>query len=188
MFKDQTLLPVEALRLAGLGLLAERPRKYGELATEIRRFVELAVGPSLDLLAPPIELLRHEGLAAAQGDLFTLTPAGDAALRSLLQAPLRPPSNDASRLVLMLKLRFLHHLGIGEREVQRRQIAESLATERGRLEELRRVHAKTAPLLHDWLDRDIADLNRRIESFREAAPGPIIGPNEVERHGRHGTG
>jgi hypothetical protein len=188
MFKDQTLLPVEAVRLAALGLLAERPRDYGELATEIRRFIELAVGPSLDLRAPPLELLRHEGLAAAQGDALTLTPSGAEALRTLLQAPLRAPSNDAGRLVLLLKLRFLHHLGTAEQEAQRRQIGASLAAERDRLEELRRLHAETAPLLTEWLERDIADLDGRIKSFRDAAPGPIIGPDKVERHGRHGTG
>lgn len=188
MFKDHTLLPVEAVRLAALGLLAERPRHYGELATEIRRFTELAVGPSLELMSPPIELLRHEGLAAAHGDVFTLTAAGEAALRTLLQAPLRAPSNDASRLVLLLKLRFLHHLGAAEQEAQRRQIADSLGSERDRLDELRRLHAETAPLLSDWLARDIADLEARIESFRDAALGPIIGADEVKRHGRHGTG
>lgn len=188
MFKDQTLLPVEAVRLAALGLLAERPRHHGELAAEIRRFTELAIGPSLELLAPPIELLRHEGLAAAQGDMFTLTKAGEAALRTLLQAPLRAPSNDASRLVLLLKLRFLHRLDAVEQEAQRRQIAESLATERDRLDELCRLHDKTAPLLAEWLERDITDLDRRIESFRDAAPGPIIGPDQVKRHGRQGTG
>jgi hypothetical protein len=188
MFKDQTLLPVEAVRLAALGLLPERPRHYGELVTEIRRFIELAIGPSLDLRAPPLELLRHEGLAAAQGDVLTLTPSGARALNALLQAPLRAPSNDAGRLVLLLKLRFLHHLGVAGQDAQRSQIAESLAAERGRLDELRGLHAETAPLLTRWLDRDIADLDGRIESFRAAAPGPIIGPDQVERHGRHGTG
>ena len=63
MFKDHTLLPAEAVRLAALGLLAEEPRRYGDLATEIRHFIALAVGPSLDLMGSSIELLRYEGLA-----------------------------------------------------------------------------------------------------------------------------
>jgi hypothetical protein len=166
MFKDQTLLPVEAVRLAALGLLAEGPRQYGDLAKEIRNFVGLAVGPSLDLMGSSIELLRHEGLATVDGDMLNLTPVGVEALTKLLQAPLRAPNNDGSRLVLLLKLRFLHHLGVAEQTAQRVQIADSLAAERTRLDELRRLHADAAPALRDWLDRDVADLNGRIEKFR----------------------
>lgn len=166
MFKDQTLLPAEAVRLAALGLLAERPRKYADLATEIRSFIGLAVGPSLDLMGSSIELLRYEGLAAPEGDLLTLTPSGQTALAALLEAPLRAPTTDASRLVLLLKLRFLHCLAAAPQMEQRSRIADSLAAERDRLDELRRLHAGAAPALRDWLDRDIADLNDRIEKFR----------------------
>lgn len=166
MFKDQTLLPAEAVRLAALGLLAEGPRRYGELATEIRDFVGLAVGPSLDLMGSSIELLRYEGLATAHGDALTLAPAGAEALNKLLQAPLRAPTTDASRLVLLLKLRFLHHLDAGQQMEQRAQIAASLAAELTRLEELRQRHGGAAPALADWLDRDIAELRGRIETFR----------------------
>lgn len=166
MFKDQTLLPIEAVRLAALGLLADGPRRYGDLATEIRGFIGLAVGPSLDLMGSSIELLRYEGLAAPDGEMLTLTPAGAAALTKLLQAPLRAPNNDSSRLVLLLKLRFLHHLDAEGQAAQRTQIADSLAAEAARLAELRRLHAAAAPALRDWLDRDIADLAGRIEQFR----------------------
>jgi len=166
MFKDQSLLPAEAVRLAALGLLADRPRRYGDLAMEIRHFIALAVGPSLDLMGSSIELLRYEGLASAQDDVLTLTPAGAAALTKLLQAPLRAPSTDSGRLVLLLKLRFLHHLGAGDRAAQRALIADALAVELNRLEELRRIYADAAPTLRDWLDRDIADLAGRIGRFR----------------------
>jgi hypothetical protein len=133
---------------------------------EIRHFIGLAVGPSLDLMGSSIELLRYEGLATAQDEVMTLTPAGAAALAKLLLAPLRAPTNDASRLVLLLKLRFLHHLGNTEQAAQREQIAESLEAERERLDELRRLHAAAAPSLRDWLDRDITDLSARIDRFR----------------------
>jgi hypothetical protein len=166
MFRDQTLLPAEAVRLAALGLLAEGPRRYGDLATEIRHFIALAVGPSLDLMGSSIELLRHEALVTAEGDLLTLSAAGAGSLKKLLEAPLRAPSNDASRLVLLLKLRFLHQLGAAEQTAQRNQIAASLSAELARLEELRRLHAGAAPALRDWLDRDIRDLRDRIEKFR----------------------
>jgi hypothetical protein len=166
MFKDQSLLPAEAVRLAALGLLADGPRRYGDLAMEIRHFIALAVGPSLDLMGSSIELLRYEGLATAQDDMLTLAPAGAAALTKLLQAPLRAPNNDAGRLVLLLKLRFLHHLDAGDQAAQRARIADSLAVEMTRLEELRRLHADAAPTLRDWLDRDIADIAGRIGQFR----------------------
>jgi hypothetical protein len=168
MFKDHSLLPAEAVRLAALGLLAEGPRRYGDLATEIRHFIALAVGPSLDLMGSSIELLRYEGLAAVDGETLTLTQAGMAALAQLLSAPLRGPSNDASRLVLLLKLRFLHHLGAAEQAAQRGQIGESLEAERTRLEALRRLHAAAAPALRDWLDRDIADLSARLADQGDA--------------------
>jgi hypothetical protein len=166
MFRDQTLLPAEAVRLAALGLLAEGPRRYGDLATEIRHLIALAVGPSLDLMGSSIELLRHEGLATREDDLLKLSAAGAASLKKLLKAPLRAPSNDASRLVLLLKLRFLRQLDAAEQTAQRHQIADSLSTELVRLEELRRLHAGAAPALGDWLDRDIRDLRDRIETFR----------------------
>lgn len=166
MFKDQTLLPVEAVRLAALGLLAERSRKYADLATEIRSFIGLAVGPSLDLMGSSIELLRYEGLATAQGEMLSLTASGQTALAVLLKTPLRAPNTDASRLVLLLKLRFLHCLDPRQQAEQRERIADSLAAERDRLDELRRLHADIAPALRDWLDRDLADLNDRIEKFR----------------------
>ncbi|HEY5210477.1 MAG TPA: hypothetical protein VIJ42_13640 [Stellaceae bacterium] len=171
MFKDQSLLPAEAVRLAALGLLADGPRRYGDLAMEIRHFIGLAVGPSLDLMGSSIELLRYEGLAEAQDGagahdnaMLALTPAGEAALAILLQAPLRTPGTDAGRLALLLKLRFFHHLAAPEQAAQRRQIAEALAAELLRLEDLR-LHAASAPALTAWLDRDIADLRGRIEQF-----------------------
>jgi hypothetical protein len=171
MFKDHSLLPAEAVRLAALGLLAEGPRRYGDLAMEIRDFIGLAVGPSLDLMGSSIEMLRYEGLAQAQDGagatdnaVLSLTATGTEALAKLLEAPLRKPGNDAGRLALLLKLRFFHHLATPAQAAQRARIAESLAAELIRLDDLRR-HAASAPALRDWLDRDIADLRRRIAQF-----------------------
>jgi hypothetical protein len=67
MFRDKTLIPAEAIRLAALGMLAEGPRAYGALAGDVRHFASRIMGPSLDLLGPSLELLRHEGLAVAEG-------------------------------------------------------------------------------------------------------------------------
>ena len=174
MFKDNSLIPAEAVRLAALGLLAENPRRYGELAVEIRHFIGLAVGPSLELMGSSIELLRYEGLAAAADDesvsdnaLLTLTPAGSVALANLLQAPLRAPNNDSSRLALLLKLRFLHHLPAGEQQAERAHIADSLDAELSRLTELRCLHATASPPFREWLDRDIDNLSARLAHLRQ---------------------
>ena len=174
MFKDNSLIPAEAVRLAALGLLADGPRRYGDLAMEIRHFIGLAVGPSLELMGSSLEMLRYEGLASTSGGagmsdnaVLTLTPAGRARLLELLTAKLRAPMNDSGRLTLLLKLRFLHHLPEGERKAQRGGIAESLEAERSRLEELRRLNAGSAAL-GAWLARDIADLSARLEELRAA--------------------
>ncbi len=171
MFKDNSLIPAEAVRLAALGLLAEAPRRYGDLAGEIRHFTSRVVGPSLDLMGTSLELLRYEGLIEAvdgQGmsgnAVLRLTPQGAEALPGLLKAQLRAPSSDMNRLVLLLKLRFLHHLPEAERQGQLALMAESLESERIRLDELR--HHSAPGLFRDWLEHDIALTDDRIAWLR----------------------
>jgi DNA-binding PadR family transcriptional regulator len=171
MFKDNSLIPAEAVRLAALGLLAEAPQRYGDLAAEIRHFTSRVVGPSLDLMGTSLELLRYEGLIEAvdgQGmsdnAVLRLTPQGDEALSGLLKAQLRAPSSDMNRLVLLLKLRFLHHLPEAERQGQLALMAESLESERIRLDELRQ-HSVPG-LFRDWLEHDIALADSRIAWLR----------------------
>ena len=167
MFRDNSLVPTEAVRLAALGLLAEAPRRYGDLANEIRHFTGRIVGPSLDLMGTSLELLRYEGLieavegqGMADNALLRLSARGGEALRSLLKAQLRPPMGDMSRLALMLKLRFLHHLPEAEQRGQLALMAESLESERVRLDELRQ--RTEAGLFRDWLDHDITVIDERI--------------------------
>ncbi|MGH7076046.1 MAG: hypothetical protein ACREFD_17885 [Stellaceae bacterium] len=170
MATDHSLLPADAIRLAALGFLAERPRRYGELAREIRDFIALAVGPSLELRGSSIEMLRHEGLAAAgpgEDAELTLTAAGAAMLATLLEAPLRVPSNDAKRLAVLLKLRFGHHLPPAAAAAEQSRIAEFLAAELARLVELRQRFGTEAPLFRRWLDREIAALTARINELRQ---------------------
>ena len=89
MFRDNSLIPTEAVRLVALGLLAEGPRRYGDLAAEIRHFTSRLAGPSLDLMGTSLELLRLEGLGrGGRGPLadtapLAITPAGSAALAAL---------------------------------------------------------------------------------------------------------
>jgi DNA-binding PadR family transcriptional regulator len=168
MFRDNSLIPAEAVRLAALGLLAEGDRRYGDLAIEIRHFTSRIAGPSLDLMGTSLELLRYEGLieavdgaGMADNALLRLTPRGSEALRALLKAQLRAPVNDLNRLALLLKLRFLPHLSAEEQQAQLRLMTESLESERVRLAELRKHHAQ-ASLFCDWLGQDIALVQERI--------------------------
>jgi DNA-binding PadR family transcriptional regulator len=173
MFRDNSLVPAEAVRLAALGFLAEAPRRYGDLAVEIRHFTSRIVGPSLDLMGTSLELLRYEGLIEADaqdaGDnpLLRLTRRGREALTSLLKAQLRAPLGDLNRLTLLLKLRFLEHLPGEDRQMQLSLMAESLERDRARLEELRQ-RAKPGRF-RDWLERDIATVAERIDWLNRRA-------------------
>ncbi len=177
MFRDHSLIPTEAIRLAAFGFLAEAPRRYGELAAEIRHFTSRVTGPSLDLMGTPLELLRLEGLVAAgagaelaENVLLEITPAGRAALDALLRARLRAPLGEYNRLVLLLKLRFLHHLPEDEQRVQLALVAESLESELARLRDLRDHNSGAAPPpFLDWLDHDIAALEARLKALHATA-------------------
>src|SRR6185312_12461462 len=65
MFRDKSLIPAEAVRLVALGLLADEPRRYGDLALAITHFNRHVVGTSLDLMGASLEALRYEGLVEA---------------------------------------------------------------------------------------------------------------------------
>ena len=172
MFRDNSLIPTEAIRLAALGFLAEDKRRYGDLAAEIRHFTSRVAGPSLDLMGTSLELLRCEGLVAGEGGadhvLLEITPSGRAALAALLQARLRGSQGDYNRLALLLKLRFLHLLTEPERQAQMAAIAASLESELARLRDLRRHDARAPAPFVDWLDHDIAALEEHLSSVRSA--------------------
>src|SRR6202789_2509967 len=98
MYKDNSLVPSEAVRLAALGLLARAPRAYGDLAREIRHFAQRIVGASLELLGPSLELFKVEALIEAldpkaphDAQMMALTEAGRSELRRLMTASLRGP-------------------------------------------------------------------------------------------------
>ncbi len=121
MYRDRTLLPKEAMRLAVLGTLALDPLSYADLATALRHFISRLVGPSLEFTGSSLELYRLEGLIAAEGGgagkpgpdtRLALTGAGRAELRALLESGVRSPFDGVARLVLALKMRFLHLLDV----------------------------------------------------------------------------
>ena len=176
MFRDNSLIPTEAVRLAALGFLAEGQRRYGDLAAEIRHFTSAIAGPSLELMGTSLELLRYEGLVAASSDpglaenaMLAITPAGRAALDALLKARLRAPLGDYNRLAVLLKLRFLHILAETEQRIQMALIAESVDSERLRLDELRRSQGTAPAAFRDWLDHDIAALETRLAAISTGA-------------------
>jgi len=167
MYRDNSLIPSEAVRLCALGMLAERPHAYAELAAAVRHFTGRIVGPSLDLLAPSLELLRVEGLIEAAepgGDEapMRLTAAGRAELDRLMTARMRGPLGEVSRLILALKLRFLHLLDPAARRLQLDLLAEASESELVRLADLRRHHADEPGHLIEWLDHEIGQLEARL--------------------------
>jgi len=173
-FRDHSLIPTEAVRLAALGFLAESgARAYGDLAVEVRRFTSRMLGPSLDVLGTSIELLRHEGLIEPIGrragpsqslsaeTSVRMTDAGRVALKELLTSRVRAPMTDLSRMVVALKLRFMNLLDRAEQKEQYEMLVELTTTELARLADLRAQSAKPEDVLGDWLDQEIVQTEAR---------------------------
>lgn len=171
MYPDNSLIPSEAIRLAALGSLAMAPRPYAALATEIRHFTGRIVGPSLDLIGPPIELLKVEGLVEPEGDgddaPMRITPAGMAELKRLLSANLRGPIGEFNKLVIALKMRFLQFLDRDAQLAQAELLVEVCERELTRLTDLRAHHAEEGGWLVAWLDHDIGQVEARLAWFRK---------------------
>ncbi len=173
MYRDKTLVPREAIRLLALGMLATRETTYAELAAEMRHFTTHVVGPSLDLVAPPIELLKVEGLVAAveeKGDddaheTLRVTEAGRAELDHLLKSSVRPAVSEINKLIITLKMRFLHLLDPEDRDLQIEMIAEMFERQLVRLTELYAHHADAAGILRDWLDHEISQTRDSVTWF-----------------------
>ena len=177
MYRDKTLIPTEAIRLCALGILTDGPQRYGELAAAVRHFASRVMGPSLDVLGTSIELLRLEGLVEpaegggmADNALLRITEAGRAELTSLLKSRVRSPVDDLNKLVLALKLRFLHLLEPSERREQIDLLIEATESEINRLNDLRAHHG--GGLLAQWLDHDLGQLAAR-HSWFEALKGRV---------------
>jgi len=162
MQRDRTLMPAEALRLAALGVLACRePMTYAALATEVRLFTASYGGSPVDVMSSSIELLRFEDLieiaeaADDPGDaVVRLTAEGREELETLLATPVKTAGAYA-KLLMALKMRFLHLLDADERAVQHELIADALEGELARLLDLRGRMADEHPDFLAWLDRDI---------------------------------
>jgi DNA-binding PadR family transcriptional regulator len=177
VYRDNTLIPTEAIRLAALGTLMEREARYSDLAAEIRYFVGRIIGPSLDLLGTSLELLTYEGLIVAIGGAegeasetdgsLRITDEGRAAFTRLMTSHVRAPVNDVSRLVVALKMRFLHLLDAEAQAEQSALLVEMCETELARLEDLTTRYGSGK--LADWLSLEIRHLRERLDWFRGLA-------------------
>ena len=178
MLRDTALIPSEAIRLAALAILAQRPKPYSDLAAEVRDFISHITGPSLDLMGSSLELLRYEGLiepaAGGGGDRdytdpdaeVRITEAGRREMDSLLRAPIVGPINDLNKLIIALKMRFLHHLDPPSRRAQIDMLIEMCEGELARLADLRAQHPDEEGALIEWIDHDIGQLHARLDWFR----------------------
>jgi len=178
MFADQTLTPKEAVRFTALGLVAEAPQRYAALAGGVRHFCGRIAGPSLDLMGTSIELLRYEGLVVAidgQGmeddALLAITESGRAMLRTLLTARLRPAS-DLTKLVVALKMRFLHLLPEAERLGQIEMLIDVTESELARLEDLADSEEVEDPLFGRWLDLEITLSRQKLSWLEQLSASP----------------
>ncbi|MBI1778688.1 MAG: hypothetical protein HYR63_25380 [Proteobacteria bacterium] len=169
VYRDNSLVPTEAIRLCALGELAQEPRHYADLAASVRHFVQRIVGPSLELLGPSLELLRVEGLiepvdgtGIADNPLLRLTDAGRASLMKLLTAGIRAQANELSKLIVALKLRFLYLLEPAQQLVEADRLVEVHEREQARLIDLRMSQAAEPGALADWLDLEIRHADERL--------------------------
>lgn len=184
MFPDHSLMPREALRLAALGMLAEAPATYGNLARDLRTFVSHIVGPSPEAMGASLELLRYEGLADQQPSptntdgstgegKLVITVKGREELDALMQATVRSPFNDLNKLVVALKMRFLPLLSPAAQREQAVLLAEASRAELARLIGLcNQQAAAKGSAFADWLDHDIAQAEQRLAWF-EALGGKL---------------
>ncbi len=177
-YRDHSLIPTEAVRLAALGILADGPRPYGDLAVDVRHFTSRMLGPTLDILGTSIELLRHEGLIepldlragpshSLRADTrVQLTVAGREALHELLTSRVRAPMSDLTRMVVALKLRFLHLLAPVDQRAQFESLVELATAELVRLADLQRHDSGPAGALDDWLAQEITQTEARRDWYQ----------------------
>jgi len=170
MFTDNTLTPKEAVRLCALGILADGPKSYGDLATAVRHFVSHIIGPSLDVMGQSIELLKYEGLVEADGDersssdtVMEITGLGRSELHTLLTANIRHGATELNKLIVALKFRFMHILPPADQARQIDLLSDMCESELARLESLQLQHAGDDGLLGEWLEHDIELTTSRID-------------------------
>ena len=162
MYRDNSLIPRETIKMAALGALIGRKRNYDDVASEVRSFLSRIVGPSLELMGTSIELLKLEGLIEtvnqddqSEAELLQLSVAG--------LEELKAGGSELNRLVIALKLRFIDILTEDEKREQLSAIKEIYLNERKRLEDLKSQPSWTTGLLSESIELDLSMANKRIE-------------------------
>ncbi len=167
MYRDNTLIPTEAIRLAALGYLASAPAPYADVAAEVRQFTGRIVGPSLEVLGTSIELLRYEGLVEPVDDTddspLQITEAGRLELISLLRSNVRTPVDGVNKLILALKMRYLHMLDPAAQGEQIDMLLDMSRTELVRLDDLADRYRNEPGHFRAWLVHDQGQVQARID-------------------------
>jgi len=174
MYKDNSLIPSEAIRLAALGLLWQGERSYADLAREIRHFVGRIVGPSLELLGPSLELFKIEGIIEAidpkqpaDAQIMRLTAEGRVELQRLMTTRLRGPMGEVNKLIVAFKMHFFKCLSAVDQRQQLDLLIEACDKELARLADLRSYEPLTATsgYLPSWLGLEIDEIGARRAWF-----------------------
>ena len=173
MYRDNTLVPAEATRLLALGLLLETPMSYATLAQTVRGFNSLIVGPSLDLIGIPLEVLKVEGLV--EGDnkseeaLLSLTKTGREEFTYLMASSLRAPVTDMSKLIIAIKMRLLHLSDLKTQVMQINLLVDIFERQLTRLLELKQGYSTNNGQFDGWLDLDIKHTTEQLHTYEKMA-------------------
>jgi hypothetical protein len=170
-------LPKHILRLCALGTLLQKDRMtYRELAVSVRDFSSHLAGPSLDLMGSSMELLRYEGLITAvdqpqaqtsssDDSVLTVTEHGHSEFVTLMTTPTELILGDHTKLVMTLKVRFLHLLSADLQASQAQELAAHYQQALDKLHVLKARYEKEPGNLSAWLEHDIAQTQRRLSWF-----------------------
>ncbi len=162
------LTPAEVVRLCALGVLADGPTRYADLAREVRHFAGRIAELSLDILGPSLKRLRDEGLVETEhGDegegadaILSTTEAGRAELRTLLRSDVPAPVDDINKPVVAL-FRTLHLLAPAKRRQRIDGLIEVCDGELARLSDLN-GGAPGSGHFAAWLEHDMGHIGARI--------------------------
>ena len=174
MTHDKALLPKQVLRLCALGkLMQSGSMSYAELAQSVTEFTAHLIGPTLEMMGSSLELLRYDGLIEPAGDetRLAISEAGKSEFHELMAAQLPTPASELSKLVVALKIRFLHLLEPARRGEELSALVGLYQQEIARLEDLRERQADEPGHLDCWLEHDIAQNRSRLAWLRALQSG-----------------
>ena len=98
--------------------------------------------------------------------MLQITPAGTEELRRLLSSNVRAAVSDLNKLIIALKVRFLHHLPPADQVLQLELLIEMSEREIARLTDLRSHQDGSDALLPSWLDQEVAQARERLAWYQ----------------------